>query len=793
MKISEQWLREWVNPKVDINQLAEQLTMAGLEVEGVEDTTIAFSGVIAARVESLTPHPDADALALCQVDTGKGEIIDVVCGAPNVHVGMLVALAPAGATLSGGKSIKAGKIRGVKSEGMLCSAAELGLGDDAGGLIELPDNINPGQLLSELLTSNDNVIDVSLTPNRGDCLSILGIAREIAVINGIELSIPEYESVTISHKDQRQVRLEAADACPHYAGRVIKGLDVGKPSPLWLKERLARSGIRSINVVVDITNYVMLELGQPMHAFDNDLLQGDIHIRYAKEGETLTLLDTLQCKLAKDALVIADDKTPQAMAGIMGGLDSAVTANSRDVFLESAWFAPISIIGEARRYGLHTDSSHRFERGVDPTLQVRAIERASSLILSICGGAAGPITEASARKHLPKKVKVKLQGKQIPRLLGIDIKSNQVSRILSALGMQVTKNKSGWEVIPPPWRFDIGIEADLIEELARINGYDAIPGAAPLIPLHVHGQQHDYQLLQRIRELLVNRGYQEAITYSFVDKSIQAQIAPDEEALALVNPIASDLSVMRTSLLPGLIQALQFNIKRQQGRVRLFELGLVYHQRNKAVQQFPVIGGVVYGNILDKQWHTEDMPCDYFDIKGDVEALLALCGHDPATQSFTPLEHPALHPGQSAAIYIDGEIAGFVGCLHPALQVAWDLPRPAYFFELEIRRILLQIHRRYRKISKFPVVRRDLAIVIDEAVPACRVLECIRKQASDHLINLQLFDVYQGEGIDLGKKSLALGLTFQGSSSTLTEAEVEAEKGNILARLGQELGATLRD
>lgn len=792
MKLSEHWLREWINPAVDINQLAEQLTMAGLEVEGIEPVTLTFTNVIVARVDSVSAHPDADKLRLCKVNTGS-ETIDVVCGAPNVRKGMLAALAQVGARLPGIGNIKAGKIRGVISQGMLCSAADLGLSEDAEGLIELPEDSKPGQPLSELLTIKDNIIEVSLTPNRGDCLSVFGLARELSVIHGIGINTPLTESIKAEHREQRKIHLEASAACPHYAGRVITGVDSGKTTPLWMQERLERSGIRCINVVVDITNYVMMSLGQPMHAFDNDCLNGDIHVRFAHEGETLTLLDHQECAFSNEVLLITDDTQALAMAGIMGGLDSAVTKGSQNIFLESACFAPTSIIGQARRYSLHSESSHRFERGVDFTLQVRAIDMATSLILSICGGSPGPVTESSAEEYLPIRDEIELRKDQIIRVLGIDIEPAAVTRILSSLGMQVIETATGWTVVPPSWRFDIAIEADLIEELARIHGYDQIPGTVPLIPMHVQTQQHEYQQLQRMRNLLVNRDYQEAITYSFVDQALQRRITPGEMDLELINPIASDLAVMRTSLLPGLLRALIFNINRQQGRIRLFEYGLVFHQEGSSVQQFPVIGGIVYGNTYEKQWHIDDMPTDYFDIKGDVEALLCHCGHASTILSFRPLQHPALHPGQSAQVYIEEQAVGFVGALHPTLQSSCDLARPAYVFELEIRRILQYMPAKFKKISKFPAVKRDLAIVLDEGIPAARVLECIRSGAPEYLINLQLFDVYQGEGIDLGKKSLALGLTFQGSSSTLTEADIEAVMGDILARLGQEIGATLRE
>lgn len=792
MKISENWLREWVNPSADIQQIADQLTLAGLEVEGIENIITDFSGVFVARIESVTPHPDSDKLHVCQVDPGDGKLLNIVCGASNARKGMVVALAKVGAKLPGGKSITATEIRRVPSQGMLCSLQELGLAEEAEGIMELPDNTAPGKDLNQLIT-NDNILDISLTPNRGDCLSIAGIARELAVLNNCTVNIPAIADLNSENEKQRTVKLTAAEACSNYVGRIIENVDVTRAVPLWMSVRLQASGIRSINAVVDITNYVMLELGQPMHAFDDEKLNGSIQVRYANPGEKLVLLDHQECELTETTLVIADDQQVLAMAGVMGGLDSAVTTDTKTIFLESAYFNPLVISGQARQYGLHTDSSHRFERGVDYTLQAKAIARASQLIVEICGGSAGPVIEETAVELLPLRNLIDLRCDHITRVLGIEVDATEVMRILQSLGMRVTGEKNELKVLPPPYRFDINIEVDLIEEIARVTGYDAIPEQALHASSRFYKNQPEYTHLQKIRRLLVHRGYQEAITYSFVDKKLQQLITPEMEAIELANPIAADMSVMRTSIWPGLLQALIYNVNRQQSRVRLFESGLIYLKKGEEISEIPVIGGLIYGNIYNKQWDIKDTPCDFFDIKGNVEEILRNSGIHLDDVEFRRANHPALHPGQSAAIFFENQQIGYAGALHPAIQSSLELVQTPYVFELHIQSISIQIAAKYRKISKFPAVKRDLAIVIGTDISLNQVINCIKKAGSEALVNLELFDVYQGEGIDLGKKSVALGLTFQGSSSTLTDEDVEAYMGEILSSLRSEVGGVLRE
>ena len=793
MKITEHWLREWINPPLDIRQIAEQLTMAGLEVEAVERCVPDFSGVVAARVESVTLHPDSDRLQVCVIDDGNGKIT-VVSAAGNLKAGMHVPFARAGAQLHGGEKITTAMVKGVSSAGMMCSAHDLGLAESSESVMELPQDLRPGSDLASLLPAHDSIMDIAITPNRGDCLSIAGIARELAVLNQCQFHSPDIPAIPALSNVQRSVRLDAPGDCPHYAGRVIEGVDASRPVPLWLTNRLHHCGIRSINAVVDITNYVMLELGQPMHAFADECLQGAIHIRRASDGESLVLLDGKECPLDQNVLVIADDHKALAMAGVMGGQYSAVTTRSRTIFLESAWFTPQAIIGQARRFELTTDSAYRFERGVDFTLQRKSIERATRLICDICGGKPGPIMEETAPAYLPVSRQINLHDTEIKRLLGLTIKSEEVTRILHALGMEtVDGGARGWLVAPPPWRSDIFITADLCEEIARVHGYDRIPEHAPQVSMQFHNVENQTSQMERINTVLVNRGYQEAITYSFVDNQLQELINPEAACLKLANPISADLSVMRTSLWPGLLQALQYNVKRQQERVRLFEAGLVFSSVEGDILQTPMLGGVIYGNQCEKQWDKKDIASDYYDIKGDVEAIFRGGGIDLQDVHFRSTRHHALHPGLSAEIFFGNQAIGLVGALHPALQQALELPQQAYLFELHVNRISRQLTTRYKKISKYPVVKRDLAVVVSVDIPVEKVMQCIKETVPDMLINLELFDVYQGEGIDLGKKSLAMGLTFQRSSSTLTDEEVEVGMGKILSRLQNELGGTLRE
>jgi phenylalanyl-tRNA synthetase beta chain len=791
MHISEQWLRQWVDVDCDTQQLTEQLTMAGLEVEGIEPAAAEFSGVITAKVESVEKHPDADKLKICQVSTGTGKSLKIVCGAANVRAGLSVALAPVGAVLPGGVTIQASELKGALSEGMLCSAQELGLAEESDGLMELPDDLVLGEALQDVLSLDDQIIELSLTPNRGDCLSITGVARELAVINGSEFKPQQSEAPEQTSEQGREVVINEPAACPRYVGQVIEDVDVSKPTPLWLTEKLRRCGMRSINPVVDITNFVMLELGQPLHAFDNDKLQGSVCVRYASSGEKLELLDGQECELTTDTLTIADDNGALAMAGIMGGQASAVVAKTSNIFLESAFFDPHAILGKARRYGLHTDSSHRFERGVDFQIQKPAIDRAAQLIVDLCGGKPGPVVERLSGDDLPELKQVTLRRGQIERLLGISLVDEDILSIFSRLGMQVEVNDAGWLVTAPSFRFDIEIEADLIEEIARIYGYNNIKRQLPLAHLQMHKDNELQVHIRKMRQLLVDRGYQEAITYSFVDAKLLEILNPDIAALPLANPIASELSVMRTSLLPGLVGALLYNQKRQQARIRLFETGLIF-KNGENLSQISTIAGIITGNINKNQWDMKDRSCDLFDLKKDIEALFELNGYK-IDVNFSPIHHSALHPGQSAKIVHDNQQLGLIGALHPSVQKKLGLTKEAFVFEIELENISKHITARYQKISKFPSVQRDLSITVAEEISIAEIMDLIGKTTPDVLYNLELFDVYHGEAIDLGKKSLALGLTFRRTSSTLTDDEVESAVGSILEGLRKEFGALLRE
>jgi len=791
MKFSEQWLREWLDTDLDRDELLDRLTMSGLEVEGTEAVAPEFSGVVVARVIKVDAHPDADKLRVCEVDCGQPEAVTIVCGAANVVENGFFPLAMPGAVLPGGMKIKAAKLRGVESAGMLCSARELGLAEEAGGLLPLEGDHPPGTDIRRALNLDDTIIELSLTPNRGDCLGIAGIARDAAALSSAACTPLTIETVAASISSNIDIQLQASKDCPRYCGRLIKNVRAAAPTPLWMQERLRRSGLRSINVIVDITNYVMLELGQPMHAFDADTLTGGIRVRQANDGEQLELLDGQLCTLVEGSLLIADAGKPLALAGIMGGEHSAVTGSTQHIFLESAYFQPLSIIGKARQYGLHTDSSHRFERGVDFKLQEHAIERATGLILQLCGGEAGPVQVEEVTESLPVRAAVPLRRQRIARVLGIEITDDRVEAILSALHMQVEATADGWTVTPPSFRFDIEIEADLIEELARVTGYDRIPGSDSGATLAMHPPHRQEHFLADARQGLINRGYQEAVVYSFIDPAIQRMFEPDIMPLALANPIASDLSVMRTSLVPGLVQALQYNLNRQQDRVRLFETGLVYRQE-EVLEQTPRISGLVYGATMPPHWSAPDRPSDFYDLKSDVEFLLQAGGTRQRAE-FRPAEVSFLHQGQSCEIVIDNQPVGVLGVMHPRIQQRLDLSRNVLIFELKISSICVELLKKYAEFSRFPSVRRDISLLVDESEPVAEMINIIEKSASDLLSNLELFDVYQGEGIEIGKKSLTFGLTFQRSSSTLIDSEVDSLVGDILNALHTHTGATLRE
>jgi phenylalanyl-tRNA synthetase beta chain len=791
MKFSEQWLRGWVSPQVSRDELVARLSMAGLEVDSVTPAAGAFTGVVVGEVLSTEQHPDADKLRVCQVSNGA-ETFQVVCGAPNVRPGLKIPFAMIGAALPGDFKIKKAKLRGVESNGMLCSQAELQVGEGSDGLMELPADAPVGQDFRVYLELDDASIEVDLTPNRGDCLSVAGLAREVGALYDTAVTRPPVATVPAVHDQVVPVEVVASAACPRYLGRVIRNVDLSRPTPLWMVERLRRSDVRSIDAVVDITNYVMLELGQPLHAFDLAEINGGIRVRMAEEGEKLVLLDGQEVSLRADTLVIADHQRALAIAGVMGGEHSGVSATTRDIFLESAFFDQIAVAGKARSYGLHTDASHRYERGVDWQLAREAMERATGLLLDITGGEAGPVIETVSEQHLPSVEPIVLRAERIEQMLGMKMDAEEVERLLTALGLTVSSQTSEqWRVIVPSHRFDIALEVDLIEELARLYGYNRLPVRYPQARLAPQPRAEAQSDLPALRRLLVARGYQEAITYSFIDQKWFELFSPGVEPLLLANPISADMSAMRSSLWPGLVKSLQHNLNRQQDRVRLFESGLRFVGQLDGLKQEPMLAGVICGSRLPEGWAQGRDAIDFFDVKADVEAVLGFAGAQEEFR-FVPGSHPALHPGQTARIEREGREVGYLGALHPELSKTLGLDRPVFVFELVLAEVAVGRLPKFHELSRFPEVRRDLALLADREVSATAVLDVIRGNAGEWLTDLRLFDVYQGKGIDPLRKSLAVGLTWQHPSRTLTDDEVNASTQQILTSLEERLNATLR-
>ncbi|HEV2270460.1 MAG TPA: phenylalanine--tRNA ligase subunit beta [Steroidobacteraceae bacterium] len=800
MRIPYSWLAEWVSVPWSAPELGSRLTMAGLELEALAPAAPAFAGVIVAEILSAEKHPQADKLRVCRVATGQGEPLQIVCGAANARAGLKSALAVVGATLPEGRAIKAAKLRGVESAGMLCSAKELGLADATSGILELPADAPVGKDLREYLALDEMVLELNITPNRGDAMSIIGVAREVAALSGGPLrqgagARGEHRSAI---PDTLGVHLDAPAGCPKFVGRVIHGVDNEAATPIWMRERLRRAGVRSISPVVDVTNYVMLELGQPMHAYDLAKLSGEIRARFGRAGETTTLLDGKTVEVQADVLLITDGAGPVGIAGIMGGQRTAVSAETKDVFFEAAYFAPDAVIGRAMRWGLTTDASQRFERGVDPSGQERAVERATELLLAIAGGKAGPVSVERSDEHLPVRRAVILRRKQLARLLGVGFDDARVRASLEGLQMDVEPTEEGWRVTPPPHRFDITIEADLIEEVARIVGYQAIPEADAQVPQHFGGLPSAQPSERDLLEALALRGYHEAITYAFVDPQLQARLFPDVAGIALANPIASDLSVMRVSLWPGLLKAALENQRRQQDRVRLFEHGarfIAATERPGATREVDTLAGIALGPRLPEQWGLPpDMrePVDFFDVKGDIVALIAATGA-LAEFAFEPRALSCLHPGRAARLLRNGVPAGWLGELHPSLVKALEFTYPPVLFELDVDPALAVARPAYREVSRFPQVRRDLAVVLDESVALSNLTERVTFTASSLLRDLRVFDVYRGPGVEAGRKSVALGLIFQDISRTLTEDDVATLMAAVVADLRVSLNAKIRE
>ncbi|MDQ8997135.1 phenylalanine--tRNA ligase subunit beta [Acinetobacter soli] len=791
MKISESWLRTWVNPAIDSETLTDQLTMLGLEVDELAPIAKPFTGVVVGEVLSVEQHPDADRLRVTTVNIGNGEPLQIVCGAPNVRVGMKAPVATIGAVLPGDFKIKKGKLRGIESQGMLCGASEIDLEDKIDGLLELPQDAPVGTNIRDYLKLDDHVIDISITPNRGDCFSIRGIAREIGVINQLAVTPPVIAAVESSILEQKQVHL-ATDGAPRYLGRAIKNVNVQAQTPDWMAHALSCSGIRTHSILVDITNYVLMELGQPMHAFDLAKIDGDIHVRQAADQEKLVLLNEQEVELNPDIMVIADNSKALAIAGIMGGLDSSVTDETRDIFLESAFFAPLAIAGRARRFGLHTDSSQRYERGVDFELPMLAMHRASELIQQYAGGEFGPISVAEKAELLPKRDPITLHQSQVDALLGYRVETDFITDALQRLGCEVTVVATGeWHVVPPSHRFDLAIYQDLIEEVARIHGYDNIQIALPKIDVQL-AQYQDHLELAALRQTVATLGYQEAISFSFADLKLEKQLNPKVNPLALANPISSDLAVMRSTLLSSLIPCVQHNLNRQQSRVRFFELGLRFDYQHATsihdLQQIPTLALIAVGSRTPELWHGKVQPMDFFDLKNEVEQILAA---GRLNVSYVRSERVWLHPGQSAEILVDGQSIGYLGRLHPSLENELDLGT-TWVAEIDQKAILQSYVSNFTELSRFPSVRRDIALLISDKINVSDIQQLIKQTGGDLLDSTWLFDVYTGQGVEQGKRSLAFALLWQHPSRTLEDAEIKSGMDNIIQVLENTYQATLR-
>lgn len=811
MLISCAWLREWVRPTLGVGALAERLTMGGLEVAAVEAAAPALGKrVIVGRIENIEAVPGRPKLQACTVDIGRRAPLVIVCGAPNIQVGGKVAVALPGAKLPGlpatAATVARRRIAGVESAGMICASAELGLDERADGILQLDADAVTGRPLAGHLALDDQVLELELTPNRGDCLGVFGVAREVSALCGLQLRAPPGidAKAAIASRAKLPVELRAPRACPRYVGRAVRGVDLSARAPDWLLERLRRGGARSVNIAVDITNYVMLELGQPLHAFDLAKLSGGIVVRQAKAGEKLRLLDGARLTLRAEHLVIADHAKAVALAGIMGGWDSAVSAATRDIYFEAAFFPAAAMLGKARQFGMHTDASHRFERGVDPELQSRAIERATQLLVSIAGGRPGPVTDACARKFMPRPAVIELPRAEIARLLGVQVPAARVAAFLKRLGMQVaplpakpgaqsraktkskTKTAAGWRVTAPSWRSDVTGAHDLVEEVARLVGFDALPTRAPAATATAARPETRIGV-DALKRRLVERGYFEVITYSFVDPEIQAQLI-GKRGMRLSNPIAENMAAMRCSLWPGLLEALRGNLNRQVERARLFEAGHVFLGRGREVHR---LAAAVTGAALPTQWGAAERAVDFFDLKGDLQALLDLAGR-PDRFEFCPAAHPALHPGRSAQVRAGREVIGRIGQLHPAHQAQVGIAQAVYLFEVDLPALASGDLPAFAAVSKYPAVRRDLAVEVGDDAAAQEVLDAVRAAAGPLLGGAALFDIYAGERLQKNRKSFAFRLTFQSDSGNLTAARVDAQMARIVAALQRRFGAKLR-
>lgn len=792
MKFSENWLREWVDPGLTREALSDRLTMAGLEVESLEPVAEHFAKVVIGKVLTVKKHPAADQLRVCEVEVGNGLPLVIVCGAPNVQVGMKAPVALVNAVLPNHTEVKETQIRGVSSMGMLCSSAELGLTEESEGLLELPGDAPLGADLWEYLKLTDQIIEVAVTPNRGDCLSIKGMAREVAAVTGARVRKMNIPEVKAALPDLFPVTIQAKKACPHYVGRVIRGVKADAMTPVWLKERLRRSGLRPVSPIVDVTNYVMLELGQPMHAFDLAKLNKKIVVRMAAKGEELLLLDGSTVQLSEETLLIADQQKPLAIAGVMGGIDSGISLLTQDLFLESAFFTPEAVARQRQLHQLNSESAHRFERGVDPELQRQALERATKLLIDIVGGKPGPVIEVKEKDYAPPKTLL-LRRARLDSMLGCTtISDKEVKALLQSLGFACKKEKNQWQIQVPSWRFDVTQEIDLIEELARLYGYDKIAPTRPVFPIQASNLPEGRTALPRVRRLLCDLGYHEAVTYSFVSSELQKILDPDREPKPLVNPITADMTVMRTSLWPGLLGTYLYNRDRQQTRGRFFELGLCFVEEQKQLLQLPLLGGLASGSACPEQWGLPLREIDFFDLKGDIQSLLQLTRIPVDQFRFKPGIHPALHPGQSAVLYREEEPLGILGALHPSIRQKFDISEPIFIFEFNLDALLLTKPPYFSEISKFPEIRRDLALLADCHIPTQEIRDTIVRSGGEWLRQVNVFDVYLGEGIPANKKSVAFALILQHATRTLRDEEVAETVDRIVGTLRKTLGIELR-
>ncbi|HEX6261042.1 MAG TPA: phenylalanine--tRNA ligase subunit beta [Woeseiaceae bacterium] len=792
MKFPDSWLRAWVDTPADPNQLAERLTMAGHEVDGIEVAGQGLEGVLVAEVVEVAPHPDADRLSVCRVSDGSGEVHGIVCGAPNVMAGMKSVLALPGATLPDGTRLRRTKIRGVESAGMLCSARELGLGDDADGILRLADDAPAGVPLAAYLDLPDRIYELNLTPNRGDCFSMLGMARDIAALTGASLRDARSATVAVTIDAEQPVTLDDPEACPRFAGRMIKGINAAARTPLWMTERLRRCGIRAIHPVVDVTNYVMLELGQPLHAYDVDRLSGTIRPRFARAGERLTLLDEREVELSPDTVLVTDDSGPIGLAGIMGGLGTAVSRSTTNVFFEAAFWPQAVIAGRARSYGLHTDASLRFERGVDPTGQARAIERATALLLDIAGGGAGALTDLCHPGSLPERGSFVLRRARLHSLLGMELDRAEVTRILQSLGLTVSETDEGWLAKAPAFRFDLAIEDDLVEEVARVFGYDRIPETTEIASLPLGSVTERRVDAERIADTLVARDYQQVVTYSFIDAATDRLFTGRESGLVLSNPISSEMAVMRGSLWPGMLRVAASNLARQQERIRLFECGKTFHGALANPDEVLRLAGLAIGAAEPEQWGTKAREVDFFDVKADLQALLDLTGAEGEI-AFVQADHPALQAGQSAQILRGGRLIGVAGKLHPSTARALAISRPVQVFELDAAAAFTANIPVAAAVSRFPAIRRDVAVVVADDITSAELIQVALSAAPDIIRRAVVFDVYRGPGIEAGLKSVALGLILQETSRTLTDVDADAAMSKAVQKLQQECSAVLRE